>query len=538
MNIILEYINKRKGIFVGSLIFVNIVTLLFKLSTYKALITIIESNSNILPFFVTLFIIHMIQNLTKYTLSKLISSGIKDLFTKVTKSIMYNKMEFYGRNVDIQNKISHIWHNFNNIENLMEKLIIDLPKIITFICYYIYTIYQLYPHGLLFILPVNLLIIFALHQFSRKQNKLQRKRNTLDIEVKNKLLEATSNIEFVKMNNREDHEINRINESYDKYISNKIQDKLIGFWIDLLYLVFNEFLTVIIYLIGTIYMINGKLNPLELLYVSMNTSSFCIQTMELKDILMKITPKLEILHNILDTKCEDVNKNTDLDKSQELFSNGDINFNNVTFSYDSSINVINNFTCDFKGNKINLLLGPNGSGKSTIVKLLLRLYELKENDDNTNAILFNNINVNNINLKDLRNKIFLVTNEPRLFDGTVMYNIKYGNEHIPDSRVVELCDVIYSRDWLLINKNKQVGFKGKNLSGSEKKKVQLINALCRDAEVLIFDEPTNTLDSTGIEWFNQFAKLLRDKYNKTIIIITHDLRLKDLSDNLVDITLK
>ena len=44
------------------------------------------------------------------------------------------------------------------------------------------------------------------------------------------------------------------------------------------------------------------------------------------------------------------------------------------------------------------------------------------------------------------------------------------------------------------------------------KKVQLINALCRDAEVLIFDEPTNTLDSRGIEWFNQFVKLLRDKY--------------------------
>lgn len=538
MNIIFEYINKRKWVFVGSLVIVNIISLLFKLSTYKTLLSIIQSNSNILPFFITLFVIHMIQNLTKYTLGKLISVGIKDLFTKVTRSIMYNKMEFYGRHGDIQNKISHIWQNFNNIENLMEKIIIELPKIVTFMIYYIYTIYQLYPHGLLFILPVNLLIIFALHQFSRKQNKLQRKRNVLDIDVKNKLLEATSNIEFVKMNNKEEHEVNRINESFDKYISNKIQDKLIGFWIDLLYLVFNEFLTLIIYLIGTIYMINGKLNPLELLYVAINTSSFCIQTMELKDIIMKIAPKLEILHTILDTKCEDVNKCEHLNESSELLSNGDINFNQVTFSYDDAINVIDDFTCVFQGNKINLLLGPNGSGKSTIVKLLLRLYELKEHDDNTNKILFNGIDIKKINLKDLRTKIFLVTNEPRLFDGTVMYNIKYGNEHISDSKVIELCDVIYSRDWLLINRNKQVGFKGKNLSGSEKKKVQLINALCRDAEVLIFDEPTNTLDSTGIEWFNQFVKLLRDKYNKTIIIITHDLRLKELSDNLVDITPK
>src|SRR4029078_1867259 len=123
---------------------------------------------------------------------------------------------------DAQNKVSHIWQNFSNIENLMEKLIIEFPKIITFICYYIYTIYQLYPHALLFIIPVNFLIIFSLHQFSKKQNKLQRKRALLDLEVKNKLLEATSNIEFVKMNNREDHEIDRINESFDKYVSNKI----------------------------------------------------------------------------------------------------------------------------------------------------------------------------------------------------------------------------------------------------------------------------------------------------------------------------
>jgi ABC-type multidrug transport system fused ATPase/permease subunit len=491
----------------------------------------------------------MTQNLTKYVLGKLISVGIKDLFTKVTRSIMYNKMEFYGQHGDTQNKVSHIWQNFNNIENLMEKLIIDFPKIITFICYYIYTIYQLYPHALLFILPVNFLIIFALHQFSRKQNKLQRKRTLLDLDVKNKLLEATSNIEFVKMNNKEEHEVDRITSTFDKYVSNKIQDKWIGFCIDFMYLIFNEFLTLVIYLIGMIYMINGKLNPLELLYVAINTSSFCIQTMELKDILMKITPKLEMLHTILNTKCEELD-NSELDgqftefKEIKDISSNDIIFNNVTFSYEEPINVINDFNCSFKGNKINLLLGPNGSGKSTIVKLLLRLYELtnvtniNEQTDVSNQILFGGIDIKKMNLKNLRKKIFLVTNEPRLFDGTVMYNIKYGNEHIADSKVIELCDVIYSRDWMLLNRNKIVGFKGKNLSGSEKKKVQLINALCRDAEVLIFDEPTNTLDSRGIEWFNQFVKLLRDKYNKTIIIITHDLRLKEISDNLVDISAK
>ena len=85
----------------------------------------------------------------------------------------------------------------------------------------------------------------------------------LDIDVKNKLLEATSNIEFVKLNNREDHEIERVSRSFDKYISNKIQDKWIGFCIDFLYLVFNDFLTLVIYSIGIIYMVNGKLKSID-----------------------------------------------------------------------------------------------------------------------------------------------------------------------------------------------------------------------------------------------------------------------------------
>lgn len=537
MNIILEYINKRKWLFVGAMVGVNVITLLMKLFTYRSLLNIINTNSTMISFFATLFVVHMLQNFTKYILGKLISTGMKDLFFKVVHTVIYNKMEFYGD--DIQSKITTIWQSLSGLENLMEKLIIDLPRIITFIGFYIYTINELYPNALFFIIPINFLIMFALHQFSKERGKLQKKRTILDIDVKNKLLETASNIEFVKLNNREDHEIDRVNKTFEKYISNKISDRWLEYCLDSLYLLFNEFMTVTIYLVGMVHMINNKIDPITLLYVTINTSNFCIQTIELKDIITKAIPKLETIHTILNSKSKSKNEIPLLKNSYEKLNN-DIQFKNVTFSYyegSDAINVIDNFSFIFKGNRINLLLGPNGSGKSTIVKLLLRLYELKDNEDeDINKILFNGIDIKEYNIKDLRNKIFLVSNEPRLFDGSVMYNIKYGNEHITEGKIIELCDVIYSRDWLLQNKNKLVGFKGKNLSGSEKKKVQLINALCRDADVLIFDEPTNTLDSAAIEWFNTFVKLLRDKYNKTIIIITHDLRLREIADNLVDIT--
>lgn len=214
---------------------------------------------------------------------------------------------------------------------------------------------------------------------------------------------------------------------------------------------------------------------------------------------------------------------------------GGIIYDNVTFSYDGTINVIRNLSFEFKDNKINLLLGPNGSGKSTLIKLLLRLYEL-ENKENENNIYFRNVNVKDLSLKELRKKITFVSHEPHIFNESVLYNIKYGNENVADNMIIELCDILYSREWLLQNKNNLAGFRGRNLSGGERKKIQLINAICRNSDVIIFDEPTNTLDSNALQWFNEFVINLRDNHHKTIVIITHDIRLKAVSDHTVDLT--
>jgi len=123
-----------------------------------------------------------------------------------------------------------------------------------------------------------------------------------------------------------------------------------------------------------------------------------------------------------------------------------------------------------------------------------------------NKIYFKGNDIKELTLRELRKRIVFVSQEPYIFNESILYNIKYGNEKVMDAKVIELCDIIYSRDWLLQNKDKSTGFRGRNLSGGEKKKIQLINAICRDAEVIIFDEPTNTLDSNAIIWFNEFIK--------------------------------
>jgi ABC-type bacteriocin/lantibiotic exporter with double-glycine peptidase domain len=287
-----------------------------------------------------------------------------------------------------------------------------------------------------------------------------------------------------------------------------------------------------------LYITQQVLNPIDLLYLAINTSNFCSKILQLKDIYnyyRKINPKLKIVYEMLNNKGENF-ENTKNIKNALTQSNTNIIFKDITFSYDGIVNVLNKINFVFQGHKINLLLGPNGSGKSTLIKLLLRIYELNDDENqDINKIYFNGIDVKNINLIELRQKIVFVSQEPNIFNESVLYNIKYGNEDIADVKIIELCDIIYSRDWLINNKNKLAGFRGRNLSGGEKKKIQLINAICKDTEVMIFDEPTNTLDSKALEWFMEFLKILRDKYNKTIVIITHDLRLVNVSDNVIDL---
>lgn len=544
MNTIFRYITNYKFYTIGAMILANVGMHIFKLEIYRMLTefintitTFVKPDSMLVMTFMKLLVIHLSQGVIKYLLEKIITLGIRDLFRNIIKCVMHNTMDFFKK--DTQNKINQIWAYLTNIEIMMEKLLIELPSIMTFMIYYIYIIYSIYPQAILFILPINLFVLFALHPFSRKQYKLQKEKMYLDLDIKNKLLEATSNIEFVKLNNRENHEINRMDGAFSQYTLNKIKDKWITNCIELIASIFNDFLILVIYSIGIIFVLKNMFKPVDLIYLAINTGNFCYQIIQLKEIYnyyMKINPKVEIIYHMLN-RNEQLCLNDSNDKKYHQIDNhsGNIMFENITFSYDGAVNVIKDLNFEFKDNKINLLLGPNGSGKSTLIKLLLRLYEL-DNKETQNNIYINGINVNDISLKDLRRKITFVSQEPHIFNETIMYNIKYGNENVPDNMIVDLCDILYSREWLLQNKNNLAGFRGRNLSGGERKKIQLINAICRNSDVIIFDEPTNTLDSNALQWFNEFIINLKDNHHKTIVIITHDIRLKTVADHIIDLT--
>lgn len=564
----IQYLFSTNWYTILALLTFNLFTYIAKLLTYKNLIDFISSiyinasnmtntanTTNIInisntthfntlgEIFVKLTILQIGYNCSYFMLEKNIVNIVKTIFSNIVTKMINYKIEFFKKNNTY--KISQLWYYLENLETLIEKMILELPKILVFICYYLYAIYNFSLYAVAIIIPLNIICLYILHPLSRKQYKATEKNTILDLETKNKLLEATSNIEYVKLNNRQSHEINKVLTSYLTYSNNKIDNKKQTSYISTISDVISDSFTLIIYCIGISYILNNIINPIELLYLAVNTSNFYYCIIKLKDVYnfyKRIDPKIMIIDDVINYRnIEDINKIepnntaiiTNTITNTDINNNG-ITFQNVTFSYDNTNNVIKNANFSFKNNKINLLLGPNGSGKSTIIKLLLRLHDL---DNKTGGnIYYNGNNIKSYSLYNLRKDITFISQDPSIFSGTVWDNIIYGNENVPIDKIVQLCEQLGFKNWLDNNKTKQIGFRGKDISGGEKKKIQLINAICKDVNIIIFDEPSNALDSNAIVWFIDFIRVLRDEMDKTVIIITHDMRLKKVSDHVVDIS--
>ncbi|XP_075515086.1 ABC transporter B family member 19 [Primulina tabacum] len=201
--------------------------------------------------------------------------------------------------------------------------------------------------------------------------------------------------------------------------------------------------------------------------------------------------------------------------------NGNIEFNNVTFSYPSRPDVLifKDFSIFFPAGKTMAVVGGSGSGKSTVVSLIERFY-----DPNQGAILLDGEDIKTLQLRWLRNQIGLVNQEPALFATTILENILYGK---PDATMVEVeaaASAANAHSFITLLPNgyyTQVGERGVQLSGGQKQRTAIARAMLKDPKILLLDEATSALDA-GSESIVQEA-LDRLMVGRTTVVIAHRL---------------
>ena len=205
-----------------------------------------------------------------------------------------------------------------------------------------------------------------------------------------------------------------------------------------------------------------------------------------------------------------------------------INVQNITFSYNGQDEAIKNVSFSIKKGSFVSIVGHNGSGKSTLAKLLVGLLK-----PTSGSIVIDGISINDEQLNEIRKKVGIVFQNPdNQFVGvTVRHDIAFGLENQcieaeeMEKKVLYYAELVGMQDFLKKEPHQ--------LSGGQKQRVAIASALAMEQDIIIFDEATSMLDPKGVKDMMGIIRKIHAHYHKTILMITHDLRLASYADHML-----
>ena len=272
-------------------------------------------------------------------------------------------------------------------------------------------------------------------------------------------------------------------------------------------------------MVGGYLMIQGKLNlgDIQAFIQYLNSFHGPMQNIaNISNILQQTAAAAERVFEFLDEKEEIPNPENPI-----VLENveGHVEFRDICFGYDPEVPIINNFSLDVKPGQQIAIVGPTGAGKTTLVKLLMRFYEL-----GCGEILIDDINIKTMTREDLRSKFAMVLQDTWLFNGSIMENIRYGRQDATDDEVMRAADMAYADHFtrtLPGGYSFEINEDATNVSAGQKQLLTIARAVLKDAPILILDEATSSVDTrTELLIQKAMTKLMR---GRTSFVIAHRL---------------
>lgn len=257
-------------------------------------------------------------------------------------------------------------------------------------------------------------------------------------------------------------------------------------------------------------------------------------------IFYNTTKEIVYMKGRIDTFNKFINDLPELDTSNKkslfgLQNSLEIKFKNIMFKpRNSDKPIYEKFNLHIPVNQDIIIMGHIGSGKSTFAKLLVGLHKYNKGD-----IFLNNMNFKNISINEVRENILYVPQHPKLFNRSLWENIIYGLttkelNDISTKKIYETLDKLGMHDIKKIFENRMFKLVGKNgsyLSGGQRQLVWLLRCIFKKCPVIIFDEPTSSLDGESKKNVIKLIELI--KREKTVMIISHDPDFKSIMDRLI-----
>ncbi len=209
---------------------------------------------------------------------------------------------------------------------------------------------------------------------------------------------------------------------------------------------------------------------------------------------------------------------------------GRVEFKNVSFRYpDADYDVITDIDLVANPGETTAFIGSTGSGKSTLINLIPRFYDVTDGE-----LLVDGVNIKDVDLKKLRDKIGFVPQKGVLFTGTIKDNIKYGNENITDEDVNKALDIAQATEFVSKLKggvDYDISQGGTNVSGGQKQRLSIARAIAKDPDIYVFDDSFSALDfKTDAKLRGELAKITK---NKTVLIVAQRISTIMNADKIV-----
>ncbi len=367
---------------------------------------------------------------------------------------------------------------------------------------------------------------FLIFKLSKNyNNKIMKKHFDFDREIIDDIQEGINLVSEIKAYNRENHFINSLNEKLDKQKKLKINLELTaGTFINLSFIFLKlGMATVAIY--GAYLLSNKTIDIFTyLVFIIISASIFT-------PIMNILTNLAELLYmDSITKRIREINDMPTQEGSKEFNpTNYDIVFDNVKFSYEDGVNVLNGVSFTAKQGEVTALVGPSGSGKTTAAKLVARFWDI-----NSGKITLGGIDISTIEPETLLKNFSIVFQDVSLFNSSVLENIRLGKKGATDDEVKEVAKIARCDEFITKLPNGYdtlIGENGEKLSGGERQRISIARALLKDAPIILLDESTASLDAENESEIQKgLSKLIE---NKTVIIIAHRMRTVIDADNIV-----
>ncbi len=410
----------------------------------------------------------------------------------------------------------------NDIDTLSQALNQSITTIITGIatiigiCIMMISINIPMTIAAILMVPICLLLVGSVVKRSQKYFAMQQ--DYLG-HINGHVEEIYGGHDIVKAFNGEEKAINKFNEINETLYHSAWKSQFLSTTMHPIMQFIGNLGYVVISILGGYMVVKDKIKVGDILSFTQYVRTFTSQIAQLAQVMNNVQSAIAASERVFEFLSLEEEKEVEGVALSTDGLEGDIEFRNVCFGYNKNKTIINNFSAKVKDGQKIAIVGPTGAGKTTIVKLLMRFYEL-----NSGKILIDGKDITKFERSDIRKLFGMVLQDTWLFNGTIKDNLKYGKLDATDNEIRNVCktaSVDHFIRTLPDGYDMVLNEEADNISGGQKQLLTIARVILKDPKILILDEATSSVDTrTEILIQKAMDKLME---GRTSFIIAHRL---------------